>query len=140
MVSSSREERELEALHREAMLLMSKHNSDSALKAVRVMLDKAKKSNSIKYLGASLGIKGYVYYGLNEPKLAIDNFEKSLNFYSKKPELFFNEIKQTKNSLGVLYKNIAGKILLEIFLRLQEFDTIYKRSKERHVRDKTGWW
>ena len=36
--------------------------------------------------------------------------------------------------------NIAGKILLEIFLRLQEFDTIYKRSKERHVRDKTGWW
>ena len=36
--------------------------------------------------------------------------------------------------------NIAGKILLEIFLRLQEFDTIYKRSKERHVRNKTGWW
>ena len=107
MVSSSREERELEALHREAMLLMSKHNSDGTLKAVRVMLEKAKKSNSIKYLGASLGIKGYVYYGLNEPKLAIDNFEKSLNFYSKKPGLFFNEIKQTKNSLGVLYKNIG---------------------------------
>ena len=36
--------------------------------------------------------------------------------------------------------NIAGKILLEIFLRLQEFDTIYKRLKERHVRNKTGWW
>jgi hypothetical protein len=36
--------------------------------------------------------------------------------------------------------NIAGEILLEIFLRLQQFDTIYKRSKERHVRDKTGWW
>ena len=36
--------------------------------------------------------------------------------------------------------NIAGEILLEIFLRLQEFDTIYKRSKERHVRNKTGWW
>jgi len=36
--------------------------------------------------------------------------------------------------------NIAGAILLEIFLRLQQFDNIYKRSKERHVRDKTGWW
>ncbi|MDC0483270.1 hypothetical protein OAN88_02925 [Candidatus Thioglobus sp.] len=36
--------------------------------------------------------------------------------------------------------NIAGEILLEIFLRLQQFDTIYKRSKERHERDKTGWW
>jgi hypothetical protein len=36
--------------------------------------------------------------------------------------------------------NIAGEILLEIFLRLQQFDTIYKRSKDRHVRDKTGWW
>jgi hypothetical protein len=36
--------------------------------------------------------------------------------------------------------NIAGEILLEIFLRLQQFDTIYKRSKDRHTRDKTGWW
>lgn len=36
--------------------------------------------------------------------------------------------------------NIAGEILLEIFKRLQEFDTIYKRSKDRHTRDKTGWW
>jgi len=36
--------------------------------------------------------------------------------------------------------NITGEVLLEIFLRLQEFDTIYKRSKERHARNKTGWW
>ena len=36
--------------------------------------------------------------------------------------------------------NISGKILLEIFLRLQQFDTIYMRSKDRHTRDKTGWW
>jgi len=36
--------------------------------------------------------------------------------------------------------NVAGEILLEIFLRLQKFDTIYKRSKDRHTRDKTGWW
>jgi len=36
--------------------------------------------------------------------------------------------------------NIAGEILLEIFLRLQQFDTIYKRAKDRHARDKTGWW
>ncbi|WP_428087784.1 hypothetical protein [Candidatus Thioglobus sp.] len=36
--------------------------------------------------------------------------------------------------------NIVGEILLEIFKRLQKFDTIYKRTKDRHVRDKTGWW
>lgn len=36
--------------------------------------------------------------------------------------------------------NVAGEILLEIFLRLQEEDTIYKRTKERHTRNKTGWW
>ena len=36
--------------------------------------------------------------------------------------------------------NISGKILLEIFLRLQQFETVYKRSKDRHTRDKTGWW
>jgi hypothetical protein len=36
--------------------------------------------------------------------------------------------------------NIAGKILLEIFLRLQEHDTVFKRLKDRHTRRKTGWW
>jgi len=36
--------------------------------------------------------------------------------------------------------NIAGKILLEIFLRLQEHDTIFKRLKDKHKRSKTGWW
>ncbi len=36
--------------------------------------------------------------------------------------------------------NIAGEILLEIFKRLQKFDTVYKRTKDRHVRNKTGWW
>ena len=36
--------------------------------------------------------------------------------------------------------NIAGEILLEIFKRLQKYDTIYKRSKDRHTRNKTGWW
>lgn len=36
--------------------------------------------------------------------------------------------------------NVAGEILLEIFLRLQEFDTVYKRTKDRHARNKTGWW
>ncbi len=36
--------------------------------------------------------------------------------------------------------NVAGEILLEIFKRLQKFDTIYKRTKDRHVRNKTGWW
>ena len=37
-------------------------------------------------------------------------------------------------------KNIAGEILLEVFLRLQRHDTVYKRFKDRHARDRTGWW
>lgn len=36
--------------------------------------------------------------------------------------------------------NVAGEILLEIFKRLQKFDTVYKRTKDRHTRDKTAWW
>ena len=36
--------------------------------------------------------------------------------------------------------NIAGEILLEIFLRLQEHDNIFKRLRDRHKRNKTGWW
>ncbi len=36
--------------------------------------------------------------------------------------------------------NIAGEILLEIFLRLQEYDTVFKRTRDRHTRNKTGWW
>lgn len=107
MISSSREEKELEALHRHAMMFMSKHNSERTLESVQLLQEKAKKCNSLKYLGAASGIKGYVYYGLNEPKLAIANFERSQSFYLKKPEIFFDEIKQTKNSLGVLYKNIG---------------------------------
>jgi len=36
--------------------------------------------------------------------------------------------------------NIAGEILLEIFLRLQKHDNVYKRLRDRHKRSKTGWW
>jgi len=36
--------------------------------------------------------------------------------------------------------HVAGEILLEVFKRLQEIDTIYKRARDRHVRSKTGWW
>ncbi len=36
--------------------------------------------------------------------------------------------------------NIAGEILLEVFLRLQKNDTVFKRLKDRHIRSKTGWW
>ena len=36
--------------------------------------------------------------------------------------------------------NVAGEILLEIFLRLQEFDTVYKRTRDRHTRNRTSWW
>lgn len=36
--------------------------------------------------------------------------------------------------------HVAGEILLEVFKRLQEVDTIYKRARDRHTRNKTGWW
>lgn len=36
--------------------------------------------------------------------------------------------------------NVAGEILLEVFQRLQQYDTVYRRFKERHTRAKTGWW
>jgi len=36
--------------------------------------------------------------------------------------------------------NIAGEILLEIFLRLQKYENIFKRLRDRHKRNKTGWW
>jgi signal transduction histidine kinase len=107
MVSGRTKERDLEALHRKIMLLMSDRDSETTLGLVRTLLEKAKQANSIKYLGAAYGIKGYVYYGLNELKLAINNFEKSLSFYSKNSEKFFSEIKQTNNSLGILYKDIG---------------------------------
>jgi hypothetical protein len=36
--------------------------------------------------------------------------------------------------------SITGKILLEIFKRVQNNDTVYQRFKNRHTRKKTGWW
>lgn len=36
--------------------------------------------------------------------------------------------------------NVAGEILLEIFKRLQQNETVYKRFKDRHTRKRTGWW
>jgi len=36
--------------------------------------------------------------------------------------------------------HLTGEILLEVFLRLQKYDTVYKRTKDRHTRKKTGWW
>jgi hypothetical protein len=36
--------------------------------------------------------------------------------------------------------NVGGEILFEIFARIQEHDTVYRRLKARHSRKKTGWW
>jgi len=36
--------------------------------------------------------------------------------------------------------NVAGEILIEIFKRVQNLDTVYKRTKSRHTRMKTSWW
>ena len=127
MISSSREERELELLHNEALVLVSKRDSQQTLRKIELLLEKATRLNGIKYLGAAYGIKGYVYFGLNETKLAIDNFEKSLSFYEKKSDQFYNEIKQTKNSLGILYKNVgefrrALEVLMESISISEKFD------------------
>lgn len=34
----------------------------------------------------------------------------------------------------------VGPILKTVFLRLQEHDTVYKRLRDLHTRDKTAWW
>ena len=36
--------------------------------------------------------------------------------------------------------NLAGEILLELFLRLQRYDTVFKRFKDRHLKHRTSWW
>ena len=36
--------------------------------------------------------------------------------------------------------SISGAILLEVFKRIQDEETIYKRFKDRHFRKKTAWW
>ena len=36
--------------------------------------------------------------------------------------------------------NVAGEILQEVFIRLQKNDCVYRRFKDRHTRDRTGWW
>jgi signal transduction histidine kinase len=105
MITNKREEIELEGLYKQAHLLMSRRNTEHAISKINEVIELAKQYNSLKFLGLGYGSKGLLYYGLNEIKLAINCFEKSLEFFSKKPEFFFNELKQNKNSLGVLYKN-----------------------------------
>lgn len=36
--------------------------------------------------------------------------------------------------------NVAGKILKEVFNRIQNHETVYKRMRDRHIRNKTKWW
>ena len=35
---------------------------------------------------------------------------------------------------------LTPKILKKVFMRLQDNETIYRRFKELHRRDRTGWW
>ena len=107
MITNKREEIELEGLYKEAQLSMSHRDTENAMSKINDLAELAKQYNSLKYLGLSFGSKGLLYYGLNEVKLAINCFERSLEFFSKRPELFYNELKQNKNSLGALYKNIG---------------------------------
>lgn len=36
--------------------------------------------------------------------------------------------------------NVAGKILKEVFNRIQNHETVYKRMRDCHIRNKTKWW
>lgn len=36
--------------------------------------------------------------------------------------------------------SLAGRIVIEVFDRLQQHKTIYQRFKQAHVRDRTAWW
>ena len=107
MITNKREEIELEGLYKGAQMVMSKRDTDDSLKSLNELLRVAKQYNSLKYLGSGYALKGYLYYGINEVKLAINCFETSLDFFSKKTDVFYDEIKQSKNSLGALYKNIG---------------------------------
>ena len=107
MITNKREEIELEGLHKGVQLAMSKRGGDKALILLNELIQAAKQYNSIKYLGVGNALKGFLYYGLGEVKLAINCFETALSFFSKRPEIFFDEIKQNKNSLGILYRDIV---------------------------------
>jgi signal transduction histidine kinase/Flp pilus assembly protein TadD len=107
MITNKREEIELEGLYKGAQMVMTKRDTDDSLKSLNELLRVAKQYNSLKYLGSGYALKGYLYYGINEVKLAINCFETSLDFFSKKTDVFYDEIKQSKNSLGALYKNIG---------------------------------
>lgn len=37
-------------------------------------------------------------------------------------------------------QSISGEILLELFKRLNQHDTVYSRFKQRHNRKRTAWW
>jgi tetratricopeptide (TPR) repeat protein len=107
MITNKREEIELEGLYKQAQLLISKRDTDAAIDKLSELIKLSKQYNSLRYLGSGHTMKGFLYYGVNENKLAINCYETSLGYYSNKPEVFFQEIKQNKNSLGVLYKNIG---------------------------------
>lgn len=107
MITNRVAERELELLYREAEVLFSARKMEKAMNQFNTIINKAKKCNSIKYLGNSLALKGMVYYGMNEFKLAIDNYQKAIGHYAQNVEVYHNEIKQINNSLGILYKNIG---------------------------------
>ncbi len=36
--------------------------------------------------------------------------------------------------------NVTGEILLEMFERFNEYDTVFRRAKERNIRKKSEWW
>jgi len=95
---------DLEKLYLKIHVLKSERKFEMAHIELDRLIELAKDCNSIKYQGLGFGLKGYTYYLCNEIYLAIKSYESALSFFNTKPELFYEDIKQTKNSLGVLYK------------------------------------
>jgi len=101
-------EKELERLYGEIEVKFSERKYEQVFLELERFIPLAKDCNSIKYQGLGFGLKGYTYYLCNEIYLAIKCFEFALSYFVKQPDLLCDEIKQNKNSLGVLYRLIGN--------------------------------
>jgi sensor histidine kinase YesM len=97
-------EEDLGVLYLGIQTAFSKGNYDLLLDELDKFIEIARLQNSLKYEGVGLNLKGYTFYLRNEVCLAIKAYELGLVAFLKHPELYYKEIKENKNSLGVLYR------------------------------------
>jgi len=118
------------------------HSSDNCTKALAFssicLVNTLKLQESERFIGDMGHIKD------NKEKInRLDNEERFPLFDGTSVFKFGTDdtIRNMRWRLNKLAKlNVAGEILLEIFLRVQNFDTVYQRTKKRHTREKTSWW